>query len=210
MRTRHRGPFGGFGIGGGWGGGFGPFGFGPGGQWGGPGPWGRHGPWARGPKAKRGDVRAAILALLAEEPRNGYQIIQEIGKRSGGAWRASPGAVYPALQQLADEGLIRGEEGDGRKTFRLTPEGEAYVAEHADELRAPWEAMTADFPGNVGDLLRQAAQTGAAVMQVVQTGSDAQLAAARQVLADTRRRLYTILSEDDVDGGEPAAEGDES
>ncbi len=187
MRSRHRGgPFGGFDFGGGWAGGFGPFGPGPGGQWG-------------------GDVRAAILALLAEEPRNGYQIIQEISERSGGAWRPSPGAVYPALQQLADEGLIRGEEGDGRKTFRLTPEGEAYIAEHADEVNAPWEAMTADFSGNVGELLRQAAQTGAALMQVVHTGSDAQVAAAHQVLADTRRRLYTILSDD-----EPDAPGDES
>jgi len=215
MRSRHRGPFGGVGAGGGaaWSGGFGPFGFGPGGQWG-AGPWGRHGPWGRGPKAKRGDVRAAILALLAEEPRNGYQIIQEIGQRSGGGWRPSPGAVYPALQQLADEGLIRGEEGDGRKTFRLTPEGEAYVEAHADTLHAPWEAMTADFPGNVGDLLHQAGQTGAAVMQVVQAGSDAQLAAARQVLADTRRRLYSILSEDDGadtgDTGAPTGEGDVS
>ncbi|HZB32399.1 MAG TPA: PadR family transcriptional regulator [Streptosporangiaceae bacterium] len=212
MRSRHRGPFGGFDFGGAWSGGFGPFGPGPGGQWGaGPrgrhGPWGRQGPWGRGPKAKRGDVRAAILALLAEEPRNGYQIIQEIDERSGGSWRPSPGAVYPALQQLADEGMIRGEEGDGKKTFRLTPEGEAYVAEHADELRAPWEAMRADFPGNVGELLRQAAQTGAAVMQVVHTGSDAQVAAAQQALADTRRRLYTILSDDDPDA---AGEGDES
>src|ERR687896_117558 len=167
MRSRHRGPFGGFDFGGAWSGGFGPFGPGPGGQWGaGPwgrhGPWGRQGPWGRGPKAKRGDVRAAILALLAEEPRNGYQITQE---------------------------------------------GEAYVAEHADELRAPWEAMRADFPGNVGELLRQAAQTGAAVMQVVHTGSDAQVAAAQQALADTPRRVYTILSDDDPDA---AAEGDES
>src|SRR5918992_680463 len=194
MRSRHRGPFGGFDFGGAWSGGFGPFGPGPGGQWGaGPwgrhGPWGRQGPWGRGPKAKRGDVRAAILALLAEEPRNGYQIIQEIDERSGGSWRPSPGAVYPALQQLADEGMIRGEEGDGKKTFRLTPEGEAYVAEHA------------------GELLRQAAQTGAAVMQVVHTGSDAQVAAAQQALADTRRRLYTILSDDDPDA---AGEGDEA
>ena len=212
MRSRHRGgPFGGFGAGaGGWSGGFGPFGppgpgpWGPG-PWGRHGPWGRQGPWARGPKAKRGDVRAAILALLAEEPRNGYQIIQEINERSGGAWRPSPGAVYPALQQLADEGLIRGEEGDGRKTFHLTPEGEAYVAEHGDDLHAPWEAMTADFPGHVGELFKQAAQTGAAVMQVVHTGSEQQIAEARRVLADTRRRLYTILSEDDDD-----TTGDES
>ena len=58
-------------------------------------------------RARRGDVRAAALALLVEQPMNGYQILQEIGERSGGVWRPSPGSVYPALQQLEDEGLIR-------------------------------------------------------------------------------------------------------
>src|SRR5690606_7890962 len=58
-------------------------------------PHGRGGRWGGRPKAKRGDVRAAILALLAEEPRNGYQIIQEIAERSHGGWKPSPGAVYP-------------------------------------------------------------------------------------------------------------------
>jgi DNA-binding PadR family transcriptional regulator len=104
----------------------GPWSWGPGGP--GPlppgfGPFGGHHFWGRGPKAKRGNVRAAVLALLTEEPRNGYQIIQAINERSGGAWKPSPGAVYPALSQLADEGLIRGEEGEGRKTFHLTDAG---------------------------------------------------------------------------------------
>src|SRR3954465_2175874 len=97
---------------------------------------------AAGPRARRGDVRAAILALLAEEPRNGYQLIQEIEARSGGEWRPSPGAIYPALQQLTDEGLIEGTEGEGRKTFRLTDAGRSYVEQHADEVNSPWEAMT--------------------------------------------------------------------
>jgi hypothetical protein len=78
-------------------------------------------------------------------------------------------------------------------------------------VNAPWEAMTADFPGHVGELLRQAAQTGAAVMQVVHTGSEQQVAEAQRVLADTRRRLYTILSEDDAaDDASDGGEGDES
>ncbi len=76
-----------------------------------------------GRKARRGDIRTAALLLLAEEPRNGYQIMQEVQERSEGAWRPSPGSVYPALQQLEDEGLIRSEEVDGRKLFRLTDEG---------------------------------------------------------------------------------------
>ncbi|GAA2104433.1 PadR family transcriptional regulator [Actinomadura alba] len=176
---------------------FGPFGA----AFGGPGPWGRGGPWGgRGPKAKRGDVRAAILSLLAEEPRNGYQIIQEINERSHGAWKPSPGAVYPALQQLADEGLIRGEEGDGRRTFHLTDAGRAYVDEHPEEVTAPWEAMTAEVDGDVVDLFKEAAQMGTALMQVVHAGSRGQVAEARRVVAETRRRLYGILAEDQAEG----------
>src|SRR5919108_1951248 len=91
----------------------------------------------RGPRARRGDVRAALLVLLAEEPRNGYQLMQEIEQRSDGVWRPSPGSVYPALQQLEDEGLVRVEPGEGRKAYGLTDEGRAYVEEHADELGAP-------------------------------------------------------------------------
>jgi DNA-binding PadR family transcriptional regulator len=187
--------------------GFGPPGFGPFG--------GRHG-WGRGPRSKRGNVRAAILALLAEEPRNGYQIIQEINERSGGAWKPSPGAVYPALSQLADEGLIRGEEGEGRKTFQLTEAGRAYVDDHPDEVRAPWEDMTADLHDDVHALFRLAGQTGMAVVQVAQAASPAQLAQASDILSETRRKLYRLLAEDEEgdqddqgDAAEPgaAAEG---
>jgi DNA-binding PadR family transcriptional regulator len=188
---------------GGWGGRRGGHGRGRrGGPWGGPpwfGPFGGPPPWATGrSKARRGDVRAAILALLGEQPRNGYQLIQEIEERSGGEWRPSPGAVYPALQQLADEGLIEGEEDEGgRKTFRLTSAGRAYVDAHQEEMRAPWEAMTSDVRDDVRDLFATAARTGAALMQIVQTGTESQVAEAKQILTETRRRLYHLLAEDD-------------
>jgi DNA-binding PadR family transcriptional regulator len=173
----------------------------------GPPPWagrGRRGPWGppppQGPKARKGDVRAVILTLLAEEPRNGYQIIQEADERTGGAWRPSPGAVYPALQQLADEGLISAEDQGGRKIYQLTEEGRAYVEEHADELRTPWEERgRPSWAGGVGELFKEAAQLGPALMQVVHAGSDEQIAQARKVVADTRRRLYRILAEDEED-----------
>src|SRR6266567_396972 len=118
-----------------WGGGFG-------GPWGGwwPGPPGPPGP-PRGTKASRGDVRAAILALLREGPRNGYQIMSEIEERSGGAWRPSPGAVYPALSQLADEGLIAAEESAGRRTYSLTEAGRSYIEQNPDMARGAWESM---------------------------------------------------------------------
>src|ERR1700723_2579789 len=98
-------------------GGEGP-GFGPGGP-----------RWRGGRKARRGDIRTAALLLLAEEPRNGYQIMQEVQERSEGAWSPSPGSVYPALAQLEDEGLIRSQETDGRKLFHITDAGRAAVDE---------------------------------------------------------------------------------
>ena len=173
---------------------------GRGGPWGFPGggPFGGPPPWATGrSKARRGDVRAALLALLAEEPRNGYQLIQEIEERSDGEWRPSPGAVYPALQQLTDEGLIEAEESDGRRTFRLSESGRAYVDAHQDEVNAPWEAMTSDVRDDVRELFGTAARTGAAVMQIVQTGTEEQVAQARQILSETRRSLYRLLAEDE-------------
>ncbi|WP_433173866.1 PadR family transcriptional regulator [Actinoallomurus sp. CA-150999] len=171
-----------------------PWGWGPSGF----GPFGGPPPWAQGrSKARRGDVRAALLALLAEEPRNGYQLIQTIEERSGGEWRPSPGAVYPALQQLTDEGLIEGTEGDGRKTFRLTEAGRTYVEQHADEVNAPWEAMTSDVREDVRDLFKTAGGVGGAMMQVVRTGSEAQVAEAKEILTETRRRLYHLLAEDE-------------
>ncbi|MFG1699205.1 PadR family transcriptional regulator [Nonomuraea sp. NPDC049309] len=172
-----------------------PFDFGRG-PWGGP-PWGGRG-WSggRGRKAKRGDVRAAILALLAEEPRNGYQIIQEIAERSEGGWKPSPGAVYPALQQLTDEGLVISEENEGRKTFRLTQEGRDYIEAHADEVRAPWDEMRPDIDDNTADLWHIARQSAFAMMQILQTGNDAQIREARKTLVETRRKLYQILADD--------------
>jgi len=164
------------------------------------------GGFGRGPRARRGDVRAAMLVLLAEEPRNGYGLMQEIEARSNGAWRPSPGSVYPALSQLEDEGLVRAEEAGGRKLFDLTPEGRAYVTEHADELGTPWEEVGGGEP--IGELRTLVFSVGAAVMQVVQAGTPEQVAEAAKVLEQTRRSLYRILAGDDREGdddGPPAA-----
>ena len=164
------------------------------------GPWfaepGRRG--MRGPRAKRGDVRAAALALLAEGPMNGYQIIQAISERSDGVWRPSPGSVYPALQQLEDEGLIRAEAAEGgRRAYQLTDEGRAYVEAHPDEVRAPWDV----FAGAMGDTAREMrsliGQVAMAAHQVMSAGTESQVGQARQVLTDTRKALYRLLAADD-------------
>jgi DNA-binding PadR family transcriptional regulator len=158
----------------------------------------------RGPRARRGDVRAAALALLSEQPMNGYQIIQEITDRSGGVWRPSPGSVYPALQQLEDEGLIRAEAGEGgRRAFQLTDEGQQYAATHADELRAPWDVVAGSAGGAAIEMRRLIGQVAMAAVQVVSAGTDAQAAQARQLLTDTRKALYRILASD-----EESADGD--
>ena len=179
----------------------GPWGGGFGGSWGGwwPGPPGPPGP-ARGPKAGRGDVRAAILALLREGPRNGYQIMTDIEERSGGAWRPSPGAVYPALSQLADEGLIEGEESGGRRTFRLTEAGREYVEQHPERARGAWESAAQQEAWEAPGLFAEAARLGGGIVQLAHAGTPEQVQAAEQLLEQTRRELYRILA---GDAGEP-------
>jgi DNA-binding PadR family transcriptional regulator len=181
--------------------GFAAPGFGPPGP-GGFGPWLGEPRFPRGPKVRRGDVRAASLALLAEEPRNGYQIIQEIGERSGGVWQPSPGSVYPALQQLEDEGLIEAETPEGgRRRYALTAEGRDYVAAHADELRAPWDVVARSVGSDAIELRRLFHEVLMAAAQVARVGSTEQVDQARRILTDTRRRLYRILAADEEEAG---------
>jgi DNA-binding PadR family transcriptional regulator len=182
-----------------WPGPVGPFEFGMRG-----GPYGPPRFGGRGPRVRRGDVRAAILDLLGEgQPWNGYQLIQEIGARTQGVWRPSAGSVYPALQQLEDEGLIQTEAGeDRRRMYTLTEEGRAYVQAHADELRASWDAVTGSVDAADVQLHDTIRQVAVAVTQVAQAGSAAQVAQASKILADTRRALYRILAADGEEAGE--------
>ena len=159
---------------------------------GGPGGFGQH--FGPGRRAARGDVRAAILVLLAEKPSHGYQIIQELERRSEGAWRASPGSVYPTLQQLEDEGLVRAVEADGgRRVFELTDTGR----EEATKLAAgpaPWAEAAGSVGGGHRDLRDQALQLLAAVWQVGRAGDAAHIAEAHTILREARRKLYLLLA----------------
>ncbi|WP_342751433.1 PadR family transcriptional regulator [Murinocardiopsis flavida] len=217
MSPRHHGPHGG-------------------GPWGPPGPWGPGGPFGPGGnpfeaffgggrghrrgggrRVRRGGVRIAILVLLAEESRSGYEIIREGKERSRGQWNPSPGSVYPMLQQLEDEGLVRpAEPGDDarRRPFELTDEGRRYVEDNAEELVLPWEAEPEEESGGYSaytELASVAAQLAAAAMQVTQAGTTDQVERAKDLLAETRRGLYRILAEDDTDDaaddGEPSEGG---
>ena len=157
------------------------------------GPFG--GPFGRRPKVSRGDVRLAILHLLAEEPMHGYQIMRELAERTDGLWKLSPGSVYPRLQQLEDEGLVKSEKKSGKNVFELTQEGQAKV--DSSEGAPPWERFGAEANDGLLDLRETGFQVGAAVMQVARAGSDAQVAKAQAVLEETRRKIYQILGEDD-------------
>jgi DNA-binding PadR family transcriptional regulator len=148
-----------------------------------------------GPRMGRGDVRAAVLALLAEKPMHGYQIISEIAERSGGVWKPSAGSVYPTLQLLADEGLITAEESDGRKTYSLTEAGRAEAEASADRP-TPWQTSSARESSTVGALPKAGIELAQAAAQVGRTGTPEQVKQAVEVLDDARRRLYSILAQD--------------
>jgi DNA-binding PadR family transcriptional regulator len=192
VRRHHdeeRGPGGPFGPGGP--AGHGPFRGrrGPGNGFGGPG---------RGRMTRRGDVRIAILALLGEKPMHGYQVISELDARTGGRWRPSAGSIYPTLQQLEDEGLVAGEEIDGRRVFSLTEAGTAEAARRGTSGRVPWQTEGAAGDDPAFELRRMSFAVGAAAMQVVDVGSPGSIEQAREILADARRCLYRLLAEDET------------
>lgn len=177
----------------GFGPGFGPV-FGPGGPGFGFGPGGHRG-HRRGNRGRRGDVRLAILALLAEGPMHGYEIIQQIAERSQQLWRPSPGSVYPTLQMLVDEGLITGAETDGKKRlFELTEEGRG-VAESIET--PPWEQIAdgAD-PGQI-NLRTAARQLFGAVTQAGQAATTEQQQRIVDIINGARKEIYGILGETD-------------
>ncbi|GAA2662451.1 MULTISPECIES: PadR family transcriptional regulator [Actinosynnema] len=159
-----------------------------------PGPPDFFGGHRRGGRQRRGNVRAAVIALLAERPMHGYEMIQEIGQRTDGLWRPSPGSVYPTLQLLADEGLVvAAEEQGGKKLFQLTESGRA-EAESAEGV-PPWEQVTEGVDQGEAKLREAAKQVGAAMMQMVHAGTEDQQRRAAELLDETRRKLYAILGE---------------
>lgn len=191
----------------------GPFGPGPGSPFAGPpfdGPrgWGRGGPRAWG-RARRGDIRSAILVLLSERPMHGYEIIGELSERTEGLWRPSPGSIYPTLQLLEDEGLVsaQAEEGTGKRRYTLTDEGRA-AATVLSKGPAPWTQMAAGAPAGARDLRHAAARLMPVVGQVAMTCGAREYGEAVKVLDEARRRLYAILAEDHPEGGGTGATGE--
>ncbi len=190
---------------------------GHGGPWGGPwgGPMGGPPPWVaqmfgpefgggpgggggrRRSRVRRGDVRSAILDVLhtSDEPVNGYQVIQQIAERTDGAWKPSPGSVYPTIAQLEDEGLVE-DAPTGRKAIQLTEAGTTYVTEHSEEMTAVWAPFVEEQDDDQSVNFKQViGQTVGAIVQVATTGTPDQREKAIEILGDTRRRLYGLLAE---------------
>jgi DNA-binding PadR family transcriptional regulator len=142
----------------------------------------------------RGDVRAAILALLAEEPMHGYQIITELTERSGGVWQPSPGSVYPTLSALEDQGLVTADTSEGRRVFQLTPEGRT-EAEAAGDGPAPWEDAASSADRSLVDLKLLMVQVMKATKQVAEAGTVTQIRSVADILTDARRKIYLVLAD---------------
>jgi len=158
---------------------FGPRGFGP----------GRH--MGMGKQARRGDVQPAVVALLKEQSMHGYQIIQELGDRSGGSWNPSPGSIYPTLQVLEDQGMVTSERVGGKRVYSLTESGREY-AESLPE-QAPWDDMSGD-----GDPTRQLREVVQGLMmatwQVGRMGKPEQIDKTIAILSEARKRVYEQLA----------------
>ena len=169
-------------------------------------PWGHRGSferaWFAGPpfvgggrRARRGDVRTALLSLLGDKPMHGYDLIRELEQRSGGAWRPSPGSIYPTLQLLEDEGLVTAEERDGKRVYTITDAGRAELEERRERggEHEPWEF--GPLGEGLGQLRDAGFQLAAAAMQVARTGSEPQRKQAAEILAEARKKLYALLAE---------------
>jgi DNA-binding PadR family transcriptional regulator len=146
-------------------------------------------------RARRGDIRAAILLVLADRPMHGYEVMNELTERSGGVWRPSPGSVYPTLQQLEDEGLVTLSQVEGKRAFRLTDAGNAEAAQ-VRTRGAPWDVLREGISDAQTGLHTAVTQLVAAIHQVGQAGNDAQVAGAQALLDDTRRQIYRLLADD--------------
>jgi DNA-binding PadR family transcriptional regulator len=155
--------------------------------------FGRGGRGGRG-RGRRGDVRVAILALLEERPMHGYEMMQELAERTHGLWRPSPGSLYPALQMLEDQGLVRSETADGRRQYTLTDEGREHLKAHP-HTSSPWETMVRDADQGDMVLREDLRHVAVAVHQVAEAGTAEQKTKADALLKELRRQMYLLLAE---------------
>lgn len=157
--------------------------------------------WFGGPRggrrARRGDVRSAILAVLAEKPLHGYDLIRELEERSHQMWHPSPGSVYPTLQMLEEQGLLTSVEQDGKRVYSITEAGRAELATRQERSGGtqPWDEAR-EGGERFGPLFGALSQLGAAAMQAARTGNPSQVDRVVQIVSEARKKVYAVLSED--------------
>jgi DNA-binding PadR family transcriptional regulator len=158
---------------------------------GGRGRWGEFGGWGGGRRMRRGHIRNAILVSLREEPAHGYEVMRRLEQMSGGLWRPSPGSVYPQLQMLEDEGLVRSSEVNGSRTYTLTDAGRA----EAEKAAVPWQSG-AEGDNQIRTLREAVGQLMSAAKQLSGAGESSQVERGIAVIQKARKELYQILAED--------------
>jgi DNA-binding PadR family transcriptional regulator len=150
----------------------------------------------RGGRMRRGDIRTAVLAVLAEEPGHGYDVIQRLEEKTAGAWRPSPGSVYPTLQLLEDEGLVRSVERDSKRVYEITDLGRDEATRRVDEAGGtPWDLAGRD-DDRIGELRDAIRQLLIAAKQVSASNDSKGLERTIAILKRARKEIYTMLAED--------------
>jgi len=150
----------------------------------------------RGGRMRRGDIRTAVMAILAEDPAHGYDVIQRLEEKTEGAWRPSPGSVYPTLQLLEDEGLARSFERDGKRVYELTEPGRAETAQRIEQAGGtPWE-IAGRNDTRLGEFRSAVRQLLVASKQVSVSGDPQQVDRMLEILKRARKEIYTMLAED--------------
>ena len=150
----------------------------------------------RGGRMRRGDIRTAVLAILVEEPGHGYDVIQRLEEKTSGAWRPSPGSVYPTLQLLEDEGLLRSVERDGKRVYEVTEQGRTEATQRIETAGGtPWEIAGRNDTG-AGEFRNAVRQLLVAARQVRDSGNEQQGERTVEILKRARKEIYTMLAED--------------
>jgi DNA-binding PadR family transcriptional regulator len=161
-------------------------------------PWGRGGRWGRffGP----GEIRLALLSLLESGPKHGYELMKELESKSGGIYKASAGAIYPALQQLEDEDLVTSDQAAGKRTYSLTDAGRAELQRESETVKKIWHRaeQAGDWAPWIGyegaEVARPAAAVMKAAMRAATRGShdSERIAKIREILERAKREIEAL------------------
>lgn len=159
-------------------------------------PWGRGGRWGRffGP----GEIRLALLSMLESGPKHGYELMKELETKSGGVYKASAGAIYPALQQLEDEGMVTSDASAGKRTYTLTDAGKAEVQREAETIKRIWhraqEAGGWLISPEGGEVARPAAAVLKTALRVARDSFDdsSKINKIREILERTKAEIEAL------------------